>query len=284
MVAEVIAVFAAVHVGYRAFKRFTPMGHWESDSGLNFSPGVFMIATSLLILLLLRRKPSDFGLVFTRWREHVPVGLVLGVTAALGSVAIVVLGRFQITPGKPPPDGLALIGAGGELALSLVMLVLLRRDQGHIARFPRWLTCLAFASICTMLPALAAFVHKPIGHALALTMELLVCAGFGEEVFFRGYMQSRVNMAFGTPWRLLGVDFGPGLVISATMFGIIHALNTADYFVGRFDVAWAWGLMNVCNGLCLGLLRERTRSVLASSVAHATTNMFLQLPQFLPRH
>jgi hypothetical protein len=33
-------------------------------------------------------------------------------------------------------------------------------------------------------------------------------AGFGEEILFRGYMQSRLNEDFGRPWRLRGVSFG----------------------------------------------------------------------------
>jgi hypothetical protein len=35
-------------------------------------------------------------------------------------------------------------------------------------------------------------------------------AGLGEEVSFRGFVQSRQNESFGRPWRLLGVDLGPG--------------------------------------------------------------------------
>jgi hypothetical protein len=39
--------------------------------------------------------------------------------------------------------------------------------------------------------------------------------GFGEEIFFRGYIQSRVDQAFGLPFRLLGFEFGPGLLVSS---------------------------------------------------------------------
>jgi hypothetical protein len=42
--AEVTAVFAATHVLYRAIKRFTLLGEWESAAGTNFIPGAVMVA------------------------------------------------------------------------------------------------------------------------------------------------------------------------------------------------------------------------------------------------
>jgi membrane protease YdiL (CAAX protease family) len=130
--------------------------------------------------------------------------------------------------------------------------------------------------------AAAAYGRRPVLDELLSVLWLFFGAGFGEEVFFRGYVQSRVNQAFGRPWRLLGVPFGLGLIVSALLFGLIHALNTVDYFQGRFDFAWLWLVTNLCTGLFVGLLREGTGSVLAGAVVHGLEDVLGQVPSLLP--
>src|SRR5438105_12072252 len=66
----------------------------------------------------------------------------------------------------------------------------------------------------------------------------------GEEMFYRGYIQSRVNEAFGRPLRFLGVQFGAGLLVSALLFGFLHPLNMVDYFHGQLTFAWGFGIAN----------------------------------------
>jgi membrane protease YdiL (CAAX protease family) len=61
------------------------------------------------------------------------------------------------------------------------------------------------------------------------------------EVFFSGYAQSRLNEAFGRPWRTLGVAFGPSLLITAFVFGLVHLLNPFDYFRWQGRLALWWG-------------------------------------------
>jgi membrane protease YdiL (CAAX protease family) len=74
-----------------------------------------------------------------------------------------------------------------------------------------------------------------------------------------------VRSVFGRPCRWLGVSCGAGLLLSALCFGLIHALNTVDYFAGRYTVAYVWGLWAVFIGLFFGCLRERTGSILAGA-------------------
>jgi len=105
-------------------------------------------------------------------------------------------------------------------------------------------------------------------------------AGFGEEIFFRGYIQSRINHAFGRPFRSLGIDFGPGLILSSFLFGLLHVLNTCDYYHGHFKFAWWFGLMAFCSGLFQRSLREKTRGVLAGSIAHGLEDVLTQLARF----
>ena len=95
-----------------------------------------------------------------------------------------------------------------------------------------------------------------------------VCSGFGEEFVWRGYVQSRLNQAFGRPWTFFGVQCGPGLLIASLLFGLLHAFNTYDPAAGQYHLAWGWALWTVFSGLLFGLIREKTGSLLACGIAH----------------
>lgn len=96
----------------------------------------------------------------------------------------------------------------------------------------------------------------------------------GEELFFRGYVQSRVDHVFGRPWRVRGVAVGWGLIFSALLFGLLHALNTVDYFRARFDFAWGWAGGTMVMGLVFGFIREKTGSVIPCIVVHGSWNVW----------
>ena len=127
----------------------------------------------------------------------------------------------------------------------------------------------------------AKVAHRDPLRALASVGWLVICAGFGEEVFFRGYVQSRISRVFGRPIRLLGVSCGLGLFVSALLFGVIHVLNTVDYFTGRYEFAWGSSLMNVAAGIFLGVLRERTGSIVAGGVAHGLLDVLAEIPRIM---
>lgn len=286
--AEVIGAFVLVHLGYRAFKNFTTPGHLETSAGLNYSPGLVMILASFLLILASRRSPAEYGLTLKDWPRHVRLGLAWGLAVALGAALIVVLGRFHPDPRLPRLTSLALIGAGGYLALTAVMLLAMKTRPTNPTNFAgasspaRTAATLALLLIVAALPVfISLYSHKPTAHAALLVGELLVGAGLGEELFFRGYIQSRLNHTFGRPFSLLGTAFGPGLLVSSLLFGAIHTLNTVDYFAGRYEFAWSWGLMNACAGVFLGFMRERTASILPGAVAHAVNDIVQQVPAFM---
>ncbi len=129
---------------------------------------------------------------------------------------------------------------------------------------------------------MALWFHRPLLHELLTMLWLFFGAGWGEEVFFRGYIQSRVNEAFGRPFAFMGMKWGAGLVVSSLLFGLIHALNTVDYFTGRFDFAWWWLVSNFFAGLFFGCLRERTGSILPGAIVHGLDDVLARIPALLP--
>jgi membrane protease YdiL (CAAX protease family) len=279
---EVLLVFALVHLSYRAFKHFTEIGRREVAAGLNFSPGTAMVLYSVAAVALCGRCFAEYGLTLKGWRYSLNVGLLwTGVTVAAAGL-VLALTPVRLDPLHPPDLARTVASSLGALALTLLLALFLRRERRPVRAVPAAVTLLILLALLSLPLVVAAYYRRPVLDVLLSVLWLFFGAGFGEEVFFRGYVQSRVNQAFGRPWRPLGVPFGVGLIVSALLFGLIHALNTVDYFQGRFDFAWLWLVTNFCVGLFFGLLREGTGSVLAGAVVHGLGDVLGRVPSLLP--
>jgi membrane protease YdiL (CAAX protease family) len=103
-------------------------------------------------------------------------------------------------------------------------------------------------------------------HPLLDLVREFLTVGFPEEVFFRGYLETRWNLVFGKPWRIFGTPAGVGLPIQAVIFAICH-LVTGDWT--RLRVLFF--------GVLAGWLRERSDSVLAPAVYHAVANVWYRV-------
>jgi len=93
----------------------------------------------------------------------------------------------------------------------------------------------------------------------------VVCVGFPEEVFFRGYLQQRFDDAFGRPYRLCGASWGPGVLLADLLFAAGHLLVTGD--IQRLAVFFP--------GLLFGWLLARTDALLAPALFHSFCNITL---------
>ena len=89
----------------------------------------------------------------------------------------------------------------------------------------------------------------PLGLALAVVVVGLF-APVGEELFFRGYMLTRLRRVWSP---------GPAILVSAVAFGIIHG-------------EWVHGLLAAGIGVYLGLVTERSGSVVPAMICHAVNN------------
>jgi membrane protease YdiL (CAAX protease family) len=92
------------------------------------------------------------------------------------------------------------------------------------------------------------FANATIGEFALIS----IAAGFGEELFFRGLLQSGLAEELSGPYRLtLAVG------IASVVFGVCHWLNSA------------YALMATVIGVYLGVLLLYTDNLLAPIVAHA---------------
>lgn len=115
--------------------------------------------------------------------------------------------------------------------------------------------------------ALAVPLSGLLGAVLLRSAYVYLLVAPAEEVLFRGYIQGRLNDAWGRPFRFFGVEWGWGAVISALLFGLWHPL-----LMPSAPGVWWQALWTAAAGLALAYLRERSQSVLPSSLLHGVMN------------
>ena len=168
------------------------------------------------------------------------------------------------------------------LGALLIFARLASRQRQRLNCIPSSL-CVAFLIGLFCLPMLLAWYYeRPLTHTFLTVAWLVIGAGIGEEVFYRGYIQSRINEVFGRPFRLWGVQFGAGLLVSSVLFGFLHTLNSVDYFHCRFTFAWGYGVAAFAVGLIYGCLREASGSVLVGAVTHSILDVLARVPTLMP--
>jgi membrane protease YdiL (CAAX protease family) len=94
---------------------------------------------------------------------------------------------------------------------------------------------------------------------------ILLWAGLGEELFYRGYLYTSLRGKWGVTL---------GAVASSGLFGIRHAtqlgLLGADY---PWGAAFSWVVISFLVGLALCWLYEKSKSLLPSILAHYLLNL-----------
>lgn len=113
--------------------------------------------------------------------------------------------------------------------------------------------------IAGLLP-LQVLVRRLIGNSLQ--------NGFFEEFLFRGALQTRLNGLVTPAWAL---------VAQALVFGVWHVHSNTLQFGGDVLAGLAACIVSqAIFGLCFGIVFNRTRNLLAPSVAHVMVNTLAQ--------
>lgn len=184
-------------------------------------------------------------------------------------------------------------------AIFLILPQILLRERGDIERYgftsrPRRLgLTVAAVGVCGVLPLfVAGFLvwyrlicahwpalalgacwhvlhphwHLPPGFPLRVASQLVVVA-LPEELFFRGYIQGRLEDAWPPRWRLFGARVGGAWIAAALIFGLGHYLVSFE----------PQTLTRIFPGLVFGWMFARTRSILAGSIFHAACNLLMEV-------
>lgn len=266
---EVTLAGVLMHVAFRVFKRCTALGQLEWEFDVNYSPGFAMLVIAFVAIRLRHRTPAEHGITCA--------GAVRDANRALVCILVVTAVAaipFALGVRKDPRWGDTAFGITAVsscfVASSLILWIQPWSDA-WIARIPKW-TGIAFAVLLPCFPIVVRLAQsEPVGHTAAVVLSIVFGSAFAESVFFHGYVQSRLNQAFGRRWCLRGVAFGPALFITALLFGVVHLLNTYDYLTGEGELAWWWGASTAVS-FYFGILREKTGSIVATTILHAFVN------------
>jgi membrane protease YdiL (CAAX protease family) len=212
-----------------------------------------MIAIPLLVLLASKRSLASYGISFGNPRYHLDVTLT-------GFIPFAVTGLANSCVDDTTWSG-ALILTATWIAVLVVLGVLLRRKPT-----PGGAVAIAAMPLMWLASSLAA--EASLGKAISAMVFCVVFLGLGEELLFRGYLQSRLNSAFGRPFTFLGAQWGWGAVIAALLFGVMHFLNLGSLVMGHWLLTPWWGVWTFFAGLAFAFVREKTGSIAAPTLLH----------------
>jgi len=117
--------------------------------------------------------------------------------------------------------------------------------------------------------AIQMIFHTPLRAGVSFLVSFvlaLLTAGFVEEFFFRGVLQSRLAACLGSEWR--------GLLVAPFLFGLLHL---PMYFFSPFEPTrgnLVWAVTSIITeqtvlGVLLGIVWVRTRNLTTPVLLHA---------------
>jgi membrane protease YdiL (CAAX protease family) len=194
----------------------------------------YVLYAAAAVVIPVRAGAVRFGRPGAWW--HWPGAILLAV--ALQSVASVQLGAVQP----------AVLGALGVPAESL-----------HEARyfFPAALPAM-FGAAAERLPA------EPGAIANAYFLFIVLWAGAGEEILYRGYLHGALSRTRG---------FAVAAVVSSALFAVRHATQLALVTPYPWPAAVSWCALAFVLGIVFAWLYERTGSLTLPVVAHYAFNV-----------
>lgn len=263
---EILLVYGVIRA-IGVLVRSSGVMDWEVQTlGWSYTGSIIFVGIPLLAIWLFRRDWAEYGFTLTRWQNNLDIGIkaYLVRLIPMGVFLGVIIGLK--TDYRSFPGG-AIIATGEVLGIALMLWVLNRQQEAKALTSARGnviTTVLLF-----LFPIALALVMAKLSLIVVSTVIWqFFFSGFGEEIVWRGYVQSRLNQAFGRPMRAFGVQFGAGLIVTSILFGLLHSFNTYDPKIGLASLSWGWALFTMFSGLLFGILREKTGSLLAPGIAH----------------
>jgi membrane protease YdiL (CAAX protease family) len=231
------------------YRVFPTLETWQTRVGFNIPIFFYIVSVvvPLLVILARRKSPAEYGIDFRNPKYHLDILLTCFLPMAVVSV---LYGQVDAKSWGGAPILIA-----GNVALLLYLAWLLRKKP-------------ALGAGLILVPQLPALTGSLGGKALALFLNYAVFVGFGEEILFRGYIESRLNEVFHRPFRFYGVSFGWSVMVTNLLFGLMH-IGVVRWILGiNYEVTLAWGVWTIFSGLVLSYIREKTGSIFAPALLH----------------
>lgn len=139
-----------------------------------------------------------------------------------------------------------------------------RKSLGLAIGRERYLRYGLYAAIGLMLPAILVGID---GDLILEFVEQIAYIGLAEEVFFRGYLMTRLCKWLGDH---------KGLFLNGFLFGLSHVISLVSQHGLKYPARDASvGLYTFLGGLLNGYMYLKARNIVPPALLHVSTNMYL---------
>lgn len=253
-ISEVIIVLSLVLLSM-AVIGLSPLGQWQRQVSTHpFIEYSVMILLPILLLMALRRDLAHYGLSLRNLPYHLDITATAIIPISLANIP------FAFMSGMQWQGSLLLAGVRVVVLVILGLLFKHKPTRDEKGVIVGALTLLAISTHINQGPA--------SGNAFSAILFYVFFLGLGEELLFRGYIQSRLNIAFGKPYQFFGIRWGWGLIITSSLFGLMHVINLGSLVSGIWALSWWWGFWTFFSGLVYGLVREKSGGIVAPTLLH----------------
>ena len=259
---EAVVVFGILQIVLLIPDGVRDLVRWENRAlGGSYFTGALMVALGLFMIIFRRYEFNEMGVTSERWRKSINYG-------ARGWVFFIIpqyILSFTLAWGISYKDSIEIAGfLGGVIVIAAFLMA--RREEAKPVTNSRLLV------IGGLLVSPLVFKLIYMDFSLGLLKEFvwnILVGGFAEEFFYRGYIQSSINLEYMRDWKLGKVSFGPGLVVSSLLYGLGRGLRTIKPWRGAYPVSWSWTVFVFTVGLFYGLIREASGDIIGAGTANS---------------
>lgn len=258
--AEVILVFFMVLISFQAMQLLPIVGNIASVP-LRLVPSYLVVALIPLALLAFTRKRFiDYGIVTKNPKNDLKTVVISLIPVLIIKAAAFVMDWHQ----WPQALLLALVGLGAFFLLAWMLKKMPGSPGRQLGLF-----------FIVFIPGTVVGLTSSPANVLLRAIYMFGLVGLAEEIFFRGYIQPRLNMVFRQSYSFFGIRLGWGILIASLIFAFWHILNPLLFnpFLGQFSLSWQHGLWTFPLGLAFGLVREKTGNIFAPAILHGLVNV-----------
>ncbi len=219
---------------------------------------IMTIIFPLALIHLFYKNKGDFGIYFPKFSEAFKLSIRAYAIGGPAGITFLLIGML----------GWGFADWPGSLTLTIVYLLVFYFVPKVTSKLPTRATIttannqingFVIFGMLTLVIAYFTYAYIPV---VSKILYYIFIVGLGEELLFRGYMQSSFNSYFGKSFHIGNVKFGWGLFLAAILFGAMHALVVVPPL-------WPWALFTFAIGLTLGFIREKDGSILSAVLLHA---------------
>ena len=235
---------------------------WENRSlGGSYFTGVLMIVLGIIMIIARHYEFNEMGITAEYWKRSINYGFRGWIFFIIPQYIL----SYFLALGVSYRDNIELAGFLGVLVLLACFLMATRKEmlQASSSR-------LIISGLLILSPfILIAFVNNAILSLMKIYVWNILVGAFAEEFFYRGYLQSSINLEYGTNWRLGNIRFGPGLIVSSILYGLSRGLRIIKPWSGIYAISWGWTLYSFTLGIFYGIIRESSGDIIGSGVANS---------------